>query len=94
MESSVPIFGPITPIPLDQLLGGVPRKIRDLPLKSFNKGIFAKELVDLDVVPSTDPKVVAPSRENRQDPSGDIREGTYGGTQLALTELYERIESG
>ena len=92
--ASSQVFEPLKPIPLDQLLAGLPHKIRDLPLKSFNQGIFAKELINLDVVPPTDPKVVAPSVSNPKKPEGNITEGTYGGTQLALTEIYDRVASG
>lgn len=67
----------VKPMPIEKMLAGVPQKVRELPLKSFNKGIFGKELVDLGIADG-----------------GNITEGTYGGTQLALTEIYDRVESG
>lgn len=76
------------------MLEGVPRKVDDLPLQSINAGIFVKELTNLNIVPPTDPKVVAPSKQDPKKPDGNITEGTYGGTQLALTEMYARVESG
>ena len=90
----LPSRGPIEPIPVDQMLDGVPDKVGDLPLQSINAGVFVKELVNLDIVPPTDPKVVAPSKKDPKDPQGNITEGTYGGTQLALTDMYARVESG
>ena len=92
--ASSPLFGPIKALPLDQMLADVPRKVHELPLKSFNKGIFGTELINLDVLPPTDSKVVAPSIKSPKEPQGNITEGTYGGTQLALTEIYDRVESG
>lgn len=81
-------------MPLDQMLSGVPQKVRGLPLKSFNKGIFSREMVNVNVVPPTDSSIVAPSVKDRKEPDGDVTEGTYGGTQLALTEIYDRVENG
>lgn len=88
------VKGPISAMPVDQMLEGVPRKVGDLPLQSFNAGIFVKELVNLNIVPPTDSKVVAPSKQDPKEPDGNITEGTYAGTQLALTDMYARVESG
>ena len=66
----------------------LPEKVTDFVLKRWDAGVFGQELVNVGVAP------VAPTK---QDPrlrvnDGQIQEGTYGGTQLALTEMYDRIE--
>ncbi|KAK0652821.1 lipoxygenase [Cercophora newfieldiana] len=65
-----------------------PKSIGDAPLPSFDPGIFNNEILKLKLYPTLDPKnplVVRP-------PVGNIVEGTYIGTQLALTQAYSRIE--
>lgn len=65
-----------------------PKAVGDAPLPSFDPGIFNNELLKLKLYPTVDPKnplVVKP-------PAGNIVEGTYVGTQLALTQAYSRIE--
>ena len=47
-----------------------------------------KELVKLKIAPVV-------SGDDKNDwgvNAGQIEEGTYGGTQLALTEMYDRVE--
>ncbi|KAK0619383.1 lipoxygenase [Immersiella caudata] len=65
-----------------------PKSIADAPLPSFDPGIFNNEILKMKLYPTLDPKnplVVRP-------PVGNIVEGTYIGTQLALTQAYSRIE--
>ena len=55
----------------------VPKDIKDLPLKQWNKGVFDHELVKTKLV----------------DGKGkQLQQGTYAGTELAITEIYARIE--
>ena len=73
-----------------QMLEDIPEDIGQFVLKRFDAGIFAQELVKENIAP------VAPSPDNPDPPVeenvGQLEEGTYGGTQLALTEIYDRIE--
>jgi hypothetical protein len=65
-----------------------PKSVGDAPLPSFDPGIFNNEILRMKLYPTLDPKnplVVRP-------PVGNIVEGTYIGTQLALTQAYSRIE--
>ncbi|KAL2175190.1 lipoxygenase [Thermothelomyces heterothallicus CBS 202.75] len=65
-----------------------PSSVADIPLPSFDPGVFDNELIKLRLYPiidSQDPSVV-------REPEGNIREGTYRGTQVALTQAYSRIE--
>ncbi|KAL2162900.1 hypothetical protein VTH06DRAFT_6736 [Thermothelomyces fergusii] len=62
--------------------------VADIPLPSFDPGIFDNELMKLRLYPIIDPQDPSVIRE----PEGNIREGTYWGTQVALTQAYSRIE--
>lgn len=64
----------------------IPEKVADYKLKRWDAGIFAQELVKEDLAP----RVAEEGKLRVND--GQIEEGTYGGTQLALTEMYDRIE--
>lgn len=65
-----------------------PESVADVPLPSFDPGIFDNELMKLKLYPIIDPQ--NPSAV--QEPEGNIVEGTYTGTQVALTQAYSRIE--
>jgi hypothetical protein len=65
-----------------------PKEIGDVALSSFDPGVFNNELLDQKLYPTLDPG--NPSLV--QEPEGNIIEGTYVGTQLALVEAYSRIE--
>ena len=65
-----------------------PKAIGDAPLPSFDPGVFNNELLKLKLYPTLDPKNPLKVLE----PQGNIVEGTYIGTQLALTQAYSRIE--
>ncbi|GAB1314788.1 Manganese lipoxygenase [Madurella fahalii] len=68
--------------------GIAPRSVRDAPLPSFDPGIFDNELLKLRLYPTIDPQNPSLVRA----PEGDIVEGSYMGTQVALTQAYSRIE--
>lgn len=73
----------------------LPPKIQDLPLKQWDKAVFSSELVNLNIVPPVNPvKVGQEAADKSTVGNGWIEEGTYAGTQLALTEMYDRIERG
>ena len=79
---------------LQYLLKDTPKKVEDVQLSAWDSALFNQELVHLKVAPIvtnlTKPDVPTQSKENE----GDIKEGTWAGSQLALTELYRRIEHG
>ncbi len=65
-----------------------PENIGDAPLPSFDPGVLNNELLALQLYSTfdaTDPKPFG-------EPKGIIEKGTYTGTQVALTQLYQRIE--
>ncbi|KAH6626725.1 lipoxygenase [Chaetomium sp. MPI-SDFR-AT-0129] len=65
-----------------------PDEVADVPLPSFDPGIFDNELMKLKLYPTIDPR----NPSVIQEPEGNIVEGTYQGTQVALTQAYSRIE--
>jgi hypothetical protein len=65
-----------------------PEAIGDVPLPSFDPGVFDNEMMKQKLYPTIDPQNPSVIRE----PEGNIREGTYVGTQIALTQAYSRIE--
>jgi hypothetical protein len=71
-----------------EFLSTLPRRINDAPLPSFDPGVFNNELLNLNIYHKVDPK----DPTKAQDAGGNITKGTYAGTQVALTELYSRIE--
>lgn len=76
----------------DELFKSVPEDVKDYRLKHWNKGVFSLELLNLSITPTTlkiDNGVVS---GHPKIPSGQVKEGTYSGTQLALTEMFSRIE--
>jgi hypothetical protein len=73
-----------------QLKTSMPENIKDYQLTSWDQGVFSYELKGRLIDP--DPKSAATREEHKEgDLIDQIHEGTYGGTQLALTELYSRI---
>ncbi len=80
---------------LDQKLEGIPEDIGQFVLKRFHATVFAQELVKEKIHPVAPPRTFFTRLWNHfagQVPKGQIEEGTYAGTQLALTEMYDRIE--
>ena len=79
---------------LQYLLKDTPENIEDVQLSSWDPALFNQELVSLKIAPVishlTKPDFPTQSKENE----GDIEEGTWAGTQLAITDLYRRIEQG
>lgn len=73
------------------LLRDVPESITEFPLQHWDKGVFSLELLDQDITPVT----VTHDKDGRklQFPKGQVTRGTYVGTQMAITEMYNRIEA-
>ncbi|KAK1756967.1 putative lipoxygenase [Echria macrotheca] len=65
-----------------------PKTVADAPLPSFDPGVFNNEMLRLKLYPVIDPN----DPQLVKEPEGNIVEGTYIGTQLALTQAYSRIE--
>lgn len=76
-----------------ELLADFPEKIETATLKSWDSGVFAQELVTMKIVQVID-GVASPETPTEivEEPKGQMTEGTWGGTQLALTDMYSRIE--
>ena len=72
----------------EKFLSALPDKIKDALLPSFDPGVFNNELLNLNIYRKLDPKDPTKS----EDAGGNITKGTYAGTQVAVTELYSRIE--
>ena len=75
----------------------LPPTVEKVHLKEWDKGVFASELSKLLIFPRKvslagaidgNPESVMPPDEVPPP----IKEGTFHGTQLALTELFNRIE--
>ncbi|CAI6099734.1 unnamed protein product [Clonostachys chloroleuca] len=63
--------------------------IKEVIFSDFDPGVFNSELIKLKLYAKPDPQ------HPEKDPKfgdGDIKEGTYAGTQAALTHAYSRIE--
>jgi hypothetical protein len=65
-----------------------PEGVGDIPLPSFDPGVFDNEMHRLKLYPTLDPEDPSLVRE----PEGNITQGSYIGTQIALTQAYSRIE--
>lgn len=72
----------------EKFLSALPGAIKDALLPSFDPGVFNNELLNLNIYRKLDPTDPAKS----EDAGGNITRGTYAGTQVALTEVYSRIE--
>lgn len=90
--------GPVPRKSLDEMLDGVPEDISQYPLKMWDTGVFNNDLVKENLAPN--PNVTADSDTRHTDPStsgaqipGNITKGTYDGSQLAILEIFQRIES-
>lgn len=82
---------PTTPPRIPQL----PR-LKDYKLSHFDRGVFAAELAKLSITPDTTP-AGGDGGSSSKDPDGDklgaVQDGTVVGTQLALTDMMNMIES-
>lgn len=76
----------------DELFKGVPEDVKDYRLKHWDKGVFSLELLNLSITPATLNIHDGLVSDHLKIPSGQVKEGTYSGTQLALTEMFSRIE--
>ncbi|KAK7425890.1 hypothetical protein QQZ08_007604 [Neonectria magnoliae] len=63
--------------------------IRDMPFVDIDPGVFNGELVKLKIYAKPNPDNL---EKRPQLGGGNIEEGTYSGTQAALTHAYSRIE--
>lgn len=80
---------------LQQLDNNMPEDIKDYKLKSWDKGLFTYELQPRFIDPHPDRVAEQEARQEekeKKDLLDQIEKGTYAGTQLALTELYDRID--
>lgn len=76
----------------DELFQDVPENVKDYRLKHWNKGVFSLELLNLSITPTTLNVYNGVVSSHLKISSGQVEEGTYSGTQLALTEMFSRIE--
>ena len=83
---------------MNEMLDGVPEDITHFALKTWDAGVFNNSLVADKLAP--DPNVTAEPKTVDNDPStsgnqipGNITHGTYDGSQLAILEIFQRIES-
>jgi hypothetical protein len=72
----------------DEFLTTLPA-IQDASLPSYDPGVLDNELLKLAIFQRLDPK----DPTKTEDAGGNITKGTYAGTQVALTQLYSRIET-
>ncbi len=76
------------------LLKSTPKNIEDAPLETWDAGVFNQELVALKTAPKSNHLASTEFTTTSEENEGQISEGTWAGTQLALTEMYSRIEKG
>jgi replication initiation and membrane attachment protein DnaB len=88
------------------ILNSLPHNIADLPLTQWNKGVFDLELLKqrlVSNVTSAQPtksvfdlellkKRLVSNMTSAHPAEKQLQQGTYAGTQLALTEIFTRIE--
>lgn len=65
--------------------------IGDAPLLDFDPGVLGEELLNLGIFQTVDP-AATPGRQSSRYAGGNIVQGTYGGTQAVLTQIYSRLE--
>jgi len=69
-----------------------PPDIENAPFKGWDNKIFAQELVRKHIAPKVRNISNDDAATEVQTGTGQFDEGTWGGTQLALTEMYSRVE--
>ena len=81
-----------------------PAHPKDLRIPSFDTGVFINEMAKLEILPAKLRSVTDDDKLNFQknpetllvkaqaQAPDSLREGTYSGTQRALTKIYELIE--
>jgi hypothetical protein len=86
----------------------LPPSVDQYKITSFDRGVFAFELLKLNIVPSAAPLALQPNDPKELDkvlsqPGSDsdaevnhyeegIQNGTYHGTQIAITDIFNLIE--
>ncbi|KAG8531040.1 uncharacterized protein KY384_004397 [Bacidia gigantensis] len=79
---------------LQYLLKDTPEKVEDVQLSAWDSALFNQELVHLKIAPVITNLAKSDVQTQSEENVGDIEEGTWAGSQLALTDLYRRIEHG
>lgn len=77
-----------------ELLKDIPEHVKDLPLYGFDPGVFDNELRSLDIGPLALDLGAPDPLEKVTETSGNIVQGTYGGTQAAVQQIFNRVERG
>ena len=79
-----------------------PKHPDDVPMATWDSGVFMTELINLGLIPG---RLVIPKEHQKKaqenpemllnvaKPPETITEGTYRGTQLAMTKVYELLET-
>lgn len=65
--------------------------VGEAPLQDFDPGVLTSELLNLNIYEKVD-NAASHGPKNSKYAGGNITEGTYAGTQAALTQIYGRIE--
>ncbi|KAK6856607.1 hypothetical protein PG995_006794 [Apiospora arundinis] len=87
--------------------GDWPSDVRKVPIPAFDTGVFITELINEDLLPKKlaqpltadersavqgNPEVLLEKARQDDNVPSPLSEGTYRGTQLALTKIYDLIE--
>lgn len=71
--------------------GRLPENIADYKAESFDPGVFQYEMLKLAIVPEAPPRYEDAVKEADPRVEG-VLEGTFGGTQKAITEAFTMAE--
>jgi hypothetical protein len=90
--------GPVARQSLDEMLDGTPEDISKYPMKTWDAGVFNNDLVREKLAPNPNAKAAPQTVNNNPSTSGEqipgnITKGSYDGSQLAILEIFQRIES-
>lgn len=87
--------------------GDWPADVEKVPIPAFDTGVFVTELINEDLLPKKlaqplteeersavrdNPEVLLEKARQDNNRPDSLKEGTYRGTQLALTKVYDLIE--
>lgn len=87
--------------------GDWPADVEKVPIPAFDTGVFITELINKNLLPqklsqqltdeeksavSDNPEVLLEKARESKNRPNSLKEGTYRGTQLALTKVYDLIE--
>jgi hypothetical protein len=93
--------------PEKQPEGEWPSDVRRVPIPVFDTGVFIAELINEELLPKKlknaptadekaaiqeNPEVLLELARNDPNRADQLLEGTYRGTQLAITKIYDLIE--